>query len=190
MRHSKSSAAARRLLGALSPHFEHAWPWPLVVQIVDATDFDSTLISGEIEAATASLGAAPTTLLALTKANLTPRLDEADLLYLQYRAQQRGPLLRCLSAHPVAANSLDGVTELASAVLAAARGSEVVVCGASRVGKASLARALAQHGCEVRDTAPLDLPWRTPILPPLDGDTPALLLPQPPLLIEPGQGVA
>ena len=111
----------------------------LCVKIVDAADFDATCIASSLRGV---LGGSPV-LLAVNKKDLVPRLDSHDLAFMRYTLEHRG--LRCIGAHAVSAVTGDGVSELATAVTAAALGRNVIVCGAASVGKSTLINQLAQE---------------------------------------------
>lgn len=128
------------------------------LQIVDANDFDATCISDLLDATTTELGIEHMrTILVVNKKDLSPRLDEHDLLYLRHRASHGS--VHCTEAHAVSAITGEGVAELAAAVVDAADGRHnVIVCGAASVGKSTLINILAR---QVATLAARSLPERT-----------------------------
>ena len=109
----------------------------LCVKIVDATDLEATCIASTLRAV---LGGTPV-VLAVNKVDLMPRFDASDLLFMRYRLEERG--LHCISAFAVSAQTGKGISDLADAIVAAAKGRNVVVCGAASVGKSTLINHLA-----------------------------------------------
>ena len=114
----------------------------LLLLIVDATDVEGTLID---EALRDVMPAETPVLLAVTKADLLPRLRQQELAFVRDRARARG--IGATAAYAVSAVTGDGVAALAEAVVAAARPERrnVVVCGAASVGKSTLINVLSRE---------------------------------------------
>ena len=114
----------------------------LLLLIVDATDVEGTLID---EALRDVMPADAPVLLAVTKADLLPRLRQQELAFVRDRARARG--IGATAAYAVSAVTGDGVAALAEAVVAAARPERrnVVVCGAASVGKSTLINVLSRE---------------------------------------------
>ena len=114
----------------------------LLLLIVDATDVEGTLID---EALRDVMPADAPVLLAVTKADLLPRLRQQELAFVRDRARARG--IGATAAYAVSAVTGDGVAALAEAVVAAARPEQrnVVVCGAASVGKSTLINVLSRE---------------------------------------------
>ena len=122
----------------------------VVLMILDATDFDGTLIADALRNV---LRQDTEVILALSKADLLPRLDDAELDFVRRRVRERG--IEVTAAHAVSAITGLGMQELAATVVAAAECRDVadrtavkrnvVVCGAASVGKSTLINSLARH---------------------------------------------
>ena len=122
----------------------------VVLMILDATDFDGTCFADALRRV---LQPDTEVILALSKADLLPRLDEDELAFVRRRVSERG--IEVAAAHAVSAVTGRGMHELAETVVGAAERRDVakygtgvkrnvVVCGAASVGKSTLINRLAR----------------------------------------------
>ena len=109
----------------------------LLINVVDAADFEGSVPSrGLIQSI---LGELPI-LLAITKCDRMPRLNDHDLSFLRSRYGQRVPN-KLLGFHGVSAHTGAGMARLAQRVRDA--DGDVVVFGGAGAGKSALVRSLA-----------------------------------------------